>query len=754
MKTAFAHLGRSIAGRPYLVAGLVVSLLVFSLYGASSIAMETGLETFVDADSPEGVLLDRYIRTFGADMVILIVESDNVRDPEFLRYVDRLEADIADERYVSRTGSLPAAIRSLNDGALPGTEAEVTEVLSRFPEEVRERYVPSGMMTLLFVILEPDLSDDAGNRVLDTLDTLVAVSSPPPGVSVSVSGDPAFDKQMQEAMGREIGMLIGIALILMVVAIGLLFNHVRYRFLPVGIVLCGVLLTFGIIGFFDLKVTSPVIGSFPVIIGLGIDYGVQFHSRFHEEIRDKSVRGAIVATLSHAGPILVAMCTTALGFLALLSSPVPMIRDFGTACLIGVVSCFVLAVLIVPAFFALFGYGRQAEGGHGPEDAAGTGVIGRYNEFLGDLAVRVAKHPIPVILLFGLIAVAGIQYDGAIGINIDQQTFVPETMPARVGLEKVERAIGGTSTVPVIVSGGDILDPEVLGWLDAFGTYETEHQDKITAHTSIATLIRDYNGGSIPGTKSGIEAVVARIPAETRDAYLSGNVEAVIEFMTVDMEMDEVSALIDRVRSDITWLEPPGLDLQPTGRSTVYGDLYDGIILSKNRMTVLGLLLIAAFMIVVYRRFDSLAPILPVIMILGWNDLIMYALGIANTPLTACLGSMTIGLAMEYTILILERCREEFDKGAELYDAIREGVTRIGTPVTISGLTTIFGFSAMLASSFSLVSGFGQTTVITIFFSLVGGIVVMPAVAALVLRRAPGASGHRSETPAETPAET
>jgi predicted RND superfamily exporter protein len=54
MKTAFAYLGRIIADRPYLVAGLVVSLLVFSLYGASSIAMETGLETFVDADSPKG----------------------------------------------------------------------------------------------------------------------------------------------------------------------------------------------------------------------------------------------------------------------------------------------------------------------------------------------------------------------------------------------------------------------------------------------------------------------------------------------------------------------------------------------------------------------------------------------------------------------------------------------------------------------------------------------------------------------------
>lgn len=750
MKAAFGSLGRLIAGRPYLVAGLVVSLLVFSLYGASSIRMETGIETFVDADSPGGVLLDHYTRTFGTELVILIVESENVRDPALLRYVDTLGMDIADERYVDGIRSLPAAIRSVTDGRIPGTEAEVVQTISRLPQAARARYVPSGTMTLLFVTLEPDLSDDAKTRVLDTIETIVSVSSPPPGVSVSI-GDPAFDVQMQEAMRKEMGLLIGIALALMVAAIGLLFTNVRHRFLPVGIILCGILMTFGTLGFFNLRVTSPVIGSFPVIIGLGIDYGVQLHSRFHEEVQDKSLHDAIVATLSHAGPILIAMCTTALGFVALLSAPLPMIRDFGTACLIGVVSCFLLAIVIIPAFFAIFGYGRGPNGRPGPAEAPETGALAGYSRFLGDLAVRVARHPVPVILLFALLAVAGIQYDGAIGINVDQQSFVPETMPARVSLEKVERAIGGTSTVPVMIRGSDILDPEVIEWIDAFGTYEAAHRDEITAHASIATLIREYNGGSLPASATGIKAVVARIPAEVRGAYLSGNTGAVIEFATVDMEMDAVSALIDRLRSDIVWLEPPaGLDIQPTGRSTVYGDLYDGIIHSKNQMTVLGLILIAAFMIVVYRRFDSLAPLLPVVMIIGWNDLIMYALDIAYTPLTACLGSMTIGLAMEYTVLILERCREEMERGLELYEAIREGVTRIGIPITISGLTTIFGFSSMLASSFSLVAGFGQTTVITIFFSLVGGIIVMPAVVALVLRRAPEPSGHRSGAAAET----
>lgn len=750
MKAAFSYLGKVIADRPYLFAGLIISVIVFSLYGASSIGMETGLKTLVDMDSPEGVLLDHYTETFGADSIILIVESGDILDPEILKYVDSLAADIENEKGVAGIKSLPTAIRSVNGGLIPGTEAGVKEALSRLPAEAQARYVPSGMMTLLLITLEPDLSDDATDRCLETIETLISVSSAPPGVSVSISGDPAFDKQMQEAMGKEIGMMIGLALVLMVIAIGLLFNHVRYRFLPVGIIVCGIILTFGIIGFFNLRVTPTVIGSFPVIIGLGIDYGVQFHSRFHEEIQDKNLREAIIATLYHAGPILVAMCTTALGFAALLSSSVPMIRDFGTACLIGVVSCILLAVLIVPTFFALFGYGRQRSK-QDRTDAAETGMIGHYNKFLGGLAVRVAKHPIPVLLLFAFVALIGIQYDSAIEINVDQQSFVPETMPARISLEKVEKAIGGTSTVPVIVRGDNILDPQVLQWIDTFGTYESGHQNEITAHTSIATLVRDYNGGTIPGSKTEISEVVARIPAEVLDAYLAGNMETVVEFTTEDLEIDRMNALISRIQSDATWLQPPvGLDIQPTGRSTTYGNLYDGIVRSKNQMTLFGLLLITGFMVLAYRRFDSLTPIVPVVMILGWNDLIMYALGIAYTPLTACLGSMTIGLAMEYTVLIFERCREELDKGMVLYEAIREGVTRIGTPITISGLTTLFGFSAMLASSFSLISGFGQTTVITIFFSLVGGIIVMPAVVALALRNARETSGNRNGTGVKT----
>ena len=94
--------------------------------------------------------------------------------------------------------------------------------------------------------------------------------------------------------------------------------------------------------------------------------------------------------------------------------------------------------------------------------------------------------------------------------------------------------------------------------------------------------------------------------------------------------------------------------------------------------------------------------------------------------------AMTVGIAMDYTILILERCEKEMAAGAGLEEAVGTGVSRIGLAITVSGVTTILGFSSLLISDFSIISMFGSATVITIFFSLAGAILVMPAVIALM----------------------
>jgi predicted RND superfamily exporter protein len=95
---------------------------------------------------------------------------------------------------------------------------------------------------------------------------------------------------------------------------------------------------------------------------------------------------------------------------------------------------------------------------------------------------------------------------------------------------------------------------------------------------------------------------------------------------------------------------------------------------------------------------------------------------------------MTIGVASEYTILIMERYEEERKNGLLCHEAIQMSIQKIGTAITISGLTTVFGFSALTLSEFPIMSNFGLVTVITVAFSLMGAILVMPAVLAIMSR--------------------
>jgi predicted RND superfamily exporter protein len=89
---------------------------------------------------------------------------------------------------------------------------------------------------------------------------------------------------------------------------------------------------------------------------------------------------------------------------------------------------------------------------------------------------------------------------------------------------------------------------------------------------------------------------------------------------------------------------------------------------------------------------------------------------------------MTIGVAAEYTILVMERYAEEEERLHDHRAAIQESVQKIGTAITISGLATFFGFSALCLATFPIVSNFGVTTLIAVAFSLIGAIFIMPAV--------------------------
>ncbi len=447
----FGKLAEVINNHPRRVAAVIGIVFIIALYGMTLITMETGNDTYLQKDSKAGILNKHYADTFSSNALILIVETSDPLSPQVLSYIDGLEGVISQQENIVGSASVADILKSANGGILPQSKGEIDRIISIIPPEVKATAVPSNVLTLVQITLSEGLSEDAKSATLKNVESLIAQSSPPPGVKVSVSGSVAFSEQMKTEMGSSMGVLIGGAMVLMVIVMGILFAYASHRFLPVLFVGIGLTTALGFMGLAGIQLNMAVLGAFPVMIGLGIDYGIQFHARLDEEARKGSLDKAVTVMVTRTGPaVMYAMLATCMGFFAMFISTVPMIRSFGLVAMIGVMSCFVISLIGIPMIAHLVNYTPKPQKtdvcyavGEGACDYIPSTTQGdsrrsakkksswSYGRFLTDISVKIAKNPIPILLIAGMVALIGFQIDPQIPIETSENSFVPSDMPGK-----------------------------------------------------------------------------------------------------------------------------------------------------------------------------------------------------------------------------------------------------------------------------------------------------------------------------------
>jgi len=75
--------------------------------------------------------------------------------------------------------------------------------------------------------------------------------------------------------------LLGAALVLMAATLALVFNA-RLRLLPLALALAAAAMTFGALSIAGGDLTMASIAALPVLIGLAVDYAIQFQARYNE----------------------------------------------------------------------------------------------------------------------------------------------------------------------------------------------------------------------------------------------------------------------------------------------------------------------------------------------------------------------------------------------------------------------------------------------------------------------------------------
>ena len=229
----------------------------------------------------------------------------------------------------------------------------------------RARGTPKARLSYLFpnahsaqivVRLRPDLSDADRHRALDLIEAAVHETtprqacaeqgSPAPcfvlhGGSYVVSGAPVVVEGLARALKDALLVLFGVALVVMALTLLAVFRS-RMRLLPLAVALAAAALVFGLFGLFGGSLTMASIAVLPILIGLAVDYAIQFQARFDEAAADGlvGIEAARAAATSGGPTIATAALATAAGFLVLQLSPTPMVRSFGLLLLVGIAIAF------------------------------------------------------------------------------------------------------------------------------------------------------------------------------------------------------------------------------------------------------------------------------------------------------------------------------------------------------------------------------------------------------------------------------
>jgi uncharacterized protein len=388
---------------------------------------------------------------------------------------------------------------------------------------------PTRGAALVQVRLKPQLSSAQRARAIALIRAAVRMPmfASRHGGGYVVSGVPVVTNDLAHSVTSGIAALLAGAVVAMALALLLVFRA-RRRLLPLLIALAAAGLTFGAMALAGAALTMASIAVLPVLIGLAVDYAIQFQSRVEEQRAAGRDGADAVAAAARAGApaLATAALATATGFLVLLLSPVPMVRGFGLLLVVGIGLAFGCALTAGSAALALgaqrgagaaspsgrrlrpagpaawliarwhalagalagaaLGAGqllaaagrglrglvpRRASmivGGRSSSPPATTGGAGGPRRLPAALLALSLRRPGRVLAVGIVLAAVGWAADTQTRVVSDVQRLVPASLPALRDLRTLQDATSSSGEIDVLVQGRDLARPQVVRWMAGY----------------------------------------------------------------------------------------------------------------------------------------------------------------------------------------------------------------------------------------------------------------------------------------------
>ncbi|WP_277541850.1 efflux RND transporter permease subunit [Haloarcula laminariae] len=787
-----------IATSPGRIVLLFLVVTVAFTGGLSAIETETGQQQFIeDLDSYE--TFQDIQRDFGASFgestttTTLLQQDDNALSKQSLVQSLRAQERLADAdgmrvsetsspaRQVARTLDPDATTLGAQLTVLEGaTEREVAQAVRTtaetnpgFTSSVSEdfnREAASASVTESTVTHDAAEIDNREERARDIVGT--------------VGGDIRVLGSTPNTITTSLGIVLPAAFVLIVTFLLIAYRDLVDLALGVVAIVMALIWTFGFIGFADIPFNPLLVSVPPLLIAVGIDFGIHVVNRYREaraegrdivDAMDVTNRQVLVAFGIVTG-------TTVIGFLSNLVSAFPPNRDFGLVAAVGIVFTFLIFGIFLPAAKVYIDRLRERY----PVPTFSQEPLGSEDSAFGRLlsgGVSIAKRTPVIFLLVVLVSTTVVGgYATGVSTEFDAEDLQPaeetpdflqylgplappESFQSIENRNLRDRHFDQEEQVIVYVEG-DLRRDDALESLNRASRNppdEIEGEGREAEVTSLVTLVRDraeqdpqfralvsrndHNDNGIPDDNLPV-IYDALAESGQLDQFLSEDRRSTQVIYTADGTATnaEIAAAGDEVAGNYR------ADASPTGIAIVFnaaGALILDTVIQSLLITLVGssLFLVGIYWILEGKPSLGVANIIPIAVAVVALVATMRFVGIDFNAINGSILAITVGLGTDYAVHVVHRFADERESMA-LEPALRRTVVGTGGALTGSMLTTVGGIGVLVLALNPVIGNFGLLTALSVVYAYLASMFILPSVLVVWdrLRRYDGASGTVADT--------
>lgn len=355
--------------------------------------------------------------------------------------------------------------------------------------------------------------------------------------------------------------------------------------------------------------------------------------------------------------------------------------------------------------------------------------------FLEKIA-RFEKKNAGKILIFVFIVTIFMLY-GVFNLKVqsDMEKSFPQNLPVYELKNKITSKFGGQDAILVLVELdsdsnnreiNDIRDPKVVKFLMNLEN-ELKKEKEFNSVQSMGTIFQQYGE---PESLLESKKVLESIPSV--DSFFSRDYSMTMLFISADLGSGPKK--LKKIDSDVNNYAisagiPNGVKITITGTPSMKNLMFNLLIRDGVKTLLISSVIIFFLIFFLQKSFNkSFVIFFPLLIGVIWTIGTMGWIGLELSMATAGIGTMILGLGVEYSVFLFTRYGEERKKNFDQEKSISKAVSEVGASIFGSSMTTILGFLALTISIMPLMRSLGLSLAIGIAFCLFATIFISPAV--------------------------